>query len=368
MPRWILVGVFVGLWLCPNAQAAQVADEEQINKLITQFLQDKDVKKRRLALLDLEIIPRGKGVLQAFGIALEKEPEAVVRRDVALALGRLGEDGKDAIPALAFALTKDKDDLVREASARALLQMVPHSRRALKQLADALQDSYAPTRTAVAETLKALGEQAGDVVPDMVKYLKVSGDKKKDAAARMHIASALGRVGSASAKGEPALIVVLGDAGEDLAVREAAADSLGRIGLDAPNAAKPLADILGHTKNEQSLRIAAVKALAKVEGVTREVWPALKIGLADPDSTLRLLTVRAAGPYGKEEPEAVKTMAKLARTDDNVEVRLAAIQELGLVGAAAKAIVPDLRYIIDNDERDAVRQNAEEALRKIQGG
>ncbi len=368
MLRWYIVVVLAGLWLFPAVRQDQGGDDERINKLITQFLQDKDVKKRRLALLELEIIPRAKGVLQAMSISLEKEADPVVRRDVALALGRLGEDGKDAIPALAQALVKDKDDLVREASARALLQMAPHSKRAVKQLADALQDSYMPTRAAAADAMKTLAEQSSAVVPQMIDYLKAPKDKKADAVARMHLALALGRVGPEGAKGEAVLIVILGDAGEDVLVREAAADSLGRLGLDAANAAKPLADILAQTKNQQSLRVAAVKSLAKVEGVTREIWPALKIGLADGDSTVRLLTVRAAGPYGKEEPQAVKTLATLARGDENVEVRLAAIQELGLIGDAAKAIVPDLRYIIENDEREAVRQNAEEALRKIQGG
>jgi len=371
MPRWtvLALALVAWSWWWPAAPSARGGGDEKVNKLIVQFLQDKDVNKRRLALLELEIVgPRVKGVLQAMGIALEKDPEPVVRRDVALALARMGADAQAAISALAYALKTDKDDEVREIAAKALLQMAPHSGRALQQLVDALHDSHSPTRAAAAQAIKTLGEQSKTAVPQLIEYLKSPKDKKADAAARMHVALALGRVGEEGAKGTAVLIAVLSDAAEDVMVRAAAADSLGRPGPDSKAAAKPLADILGSTKNEQSLRFAAVKALAKVEGDTKQVWPALKIGLADNDATVRILAVRAAGPYGKEEPEVVKTLAKLARNDDNVEARLAAIQELGLIGAAAKAAETDLRYIMEHDEREAVREQAALALKKISGG
>jgi HEAT repeat protein len=368
MLRWITVACLAGPCMSLAEPFPRPLQDEKINKLIVQFLQDKDAKKRRLALLELEIVgPRVKGVLQSMGIALEKDPEPVVRREVALALGRMGADAEPAIPALAFALKNDKDDTVREVSARALLQMLPHSARALQQLVEALQDSHGLTRAAAAETIKSLGEQAKSAVPQLIEYLKSPKDKKSDASARMHVALALGRVGEEGARGATVLTTVLSDPTEDVLVRVAAADSLGRFGLDAQGAAKPLADILGNTKNDQSLRLAAVKALAKVEGNTRLVWPALKVGLADGDAMVRILTIRAAGPYGKDEPEAVRILAKLARNDDNVEVRLAAIQELGLIGSAAKIAEPDLRYIIEHDERETVREQAEVAVKRIQG-
>jgi HEAT repeat protein len=368
MLRWITVVCLAGPWMFLAEPFPRPAQDEKVNKLIVQFLQDKDAKKRRLALLELEIVgPRAKGVLQAMSIVLEKDSEPVVRREVALALGRMGADAQAAIPALAFALKNDKDDTVREASARALLQMEPHSARALQQLIEALQDSHGPTRAAAAEALKLLGEQSRSAVPQLIEYLKSPKDKKSDAAARVQVALALGRVGEEGSRGTTALITVVSDPAEDVLVRVAAADSLGRFGLDAQGAAKPLADILGNNKNDQTLRLAAVKALAKVEGNTRQVWPALKIGLGDGDAMVRILTVRATGPYGKEEPEAVKILARLARNDDNVEVRLAAIQELGLIGSAAKTAEPDLRYIIEHDERETVREQAEVAVKRILG-
>jgi HEAT repeat protein len=367
MTRLSGVALFVGLSLglaCPMLYGGQ---DEKLNKVIGQFLQDKDVKKRRLALLELEISgPKVKGVLQAMSIALEKDSEPEVRREVALALGRMGPDAQGAIAALAYALKNDKDEAVRELAAKALLQMVPNSQRALQQLVDALQDSYAPTRAAAAETIKTLGEQSKSAVPKLVEYLKLPKDKKADATARMNVALALGRVGEEGAQGTAVLIAVLLDLDEDVTVRAAAAESLGRLGADAEGAGKPLADVLGNAKTEQTLRLATAKALAKVEGDGKQIWPGLKVGLADNDATMRIQTIRATGIHGKQEPEAIKTLAKLARNDDNVEVRLAAVQELGLMGGAAKEAVQDLRYVMDHDEREAVREQAAFALKRIQ--
>jgi HEAT repeat protein len=366
MSRWLFFGLVVALCCLFAPWPARAGEDAKVKKMITELLENKDVKKRRLALLDLEIVgARIKGVLTALQAALEKDPEPVVRQEVAAALGRMREDAKDAIPALASSLGSDKDDKTREQAGRALLQMVPYSKRALQQMVEALQDSYAPTRAAVAEAIKALGEQSKTAVPQMIDFLKSGKDKKADAVARMHIALALGRLGPDGAKGTDVLAVVLGDAAEDNAVREAAADTLGRLGLDAVGAAKPLAEIVKSTKNPLPLRLAAVKALAKVEGDGKEIWPALKVALADSDATVRLLAVRAATPYAAEQSEVVQTFIKIARSTENVEVRLAAIQELGMAGAAAKAALPDLRYLIENDERESIRMEAQQALKKI---
>jgi HEAT repeat protein len=366
MPRWLVLGFVVALCCLLAPRPAHAGEDAKVKKLITELLENKDVKKRRLALLDLEIVgARIKGVLPALQAALEKDPEPIVRQEVAAALGRMREDARDAIPALAASLHNDKDDKTREQAARALLQMVPYSKRALEQMVEALQDSYAPTRAAVAEAIKALGEQSKGAVPQMVDFLKSGKDKKADAVARMHIALALGRVGPDGAKGTDVLGAVLLDTAEDNAVREAAADSLGRLGLDAVGAAKPLAEVVKSTKNPRSLRLAAVKALAKVEGDGKEVWPALKVSLGDSDATIRLLAIRAATPYAAEQPEVVEMFIKIARSTENVEVRLAAIQELGMAGTAAKTALPDLRFLIENDERESIRMEAQQALKKI---
>src|SRR5207253_9433652 len=128
----------------------------------------------------------------------------------------------------------------------------------------------------------------------------------------------------------------------------------GRLGADAFGGATPLAQTLQNTQNPLSVRLAAVKALAKVEGETKVVWPALKVPLDDTnsDNTLRVFAVRAATAYAKEQPEIIKMFIKIARSTQNVEVRVAAIQELGNLGPTAKEAVPDMRFLVENDERE----------------
>jgi hypothetical protein len=123
---------------------------------------------------------------------------------------------------------------------------------------------------------------------------------------------------------------------------------------------------LKNPKIGTAVRLAAVKALAKVEGDAKDVWPALKVALDGGEPTLRLLAVRAATAYAKDQPEIIREFVKIARSTANVELRLAAIQELGLAGATAKSAAADLQYLIDNDERENVREEAEAALKKIQ--
>jgi hypothetical protein len=357
-----------GWALSTRTEAEQAGGEEaRVKKLIVQLIEDKDSKKRLLALFDLEVIGprRFEGILQAVALAMEKDAEATVRVEAALALGRMGEDGKDAVPVLAKVLRGDKDERVRQVAARSLLQMMPHAKKALQALVEALEDSSGPTRAAAAEAIKALGEEARSAAPRLLEYVVKGKGKKEDAPARMYAVLALGRIGRDAPKTVPALAAVLGDSAEGMAVREAAAESLARYGVDAQIAAKSLAAALADTKNDGSLRLASAKALAKVEGDAATVWPALRSALGDSDAKLRLHTARTAGPYGKDEPEVIKVLARVAKSDDNVEVRLAAIQELGSLGPTAKDAQNELRYVLDHDDRELVRQYAEAALKKI---
>ena len=60
--------------------------------------------------------------------------------------------------------------------------------------------------------------------------------------------------------------------------------------------------------------------------------------LKDPDQFVRSHTVRTLGRLGKDAVEAVPALAECLK-DDVVEVRLAAVEELGNLGPQAKAAV-----------------------------
>src|SRR5947209_8287426 len=150
MRRTLLIALF-GFALSVLLPAAGRAGQEVRGKKTAEWLRilldEKEPKKRRAAIIALEIIgPKGDRVLQGLGIALKQDPEPEIRREVAQAIGRMGEDARLAIPALTAALNVDKDGTVREAAARALGGLVPHSRSGVPELARALQDSYPGTR------------------------------------------------------------------------------------------------------------------------------------------------------------------------------------------------------------------------------
>jgi HEAT repeat protein len=366
----LTTGFLTCLCLVLLVSHARAGGDEKTDKLINQFLKGSTKVERLKALTyGLEVIgPKIKGVLQALKIGLAKDPEPEVRREVALVLGRMGEGAIDTIGDLTFAMGNDPDDRTRECAARALGSMVPHSKRVLKELAVALKDKYFPVRAAAAATIKNLGPNAKSAVPQLIEYLKDKKDLSKDSSGRMYAALALGRVGPSGAKGVEVLAEVLADENEDAAVREAAAEALGRLELGATRAAKELADVVKNPKSGRDLRLLAVKALAKVEAETSVAWPAFKVAMEDSDKALRLQAVRVVGPYAKEEQDVVKSLAKLARNDDSVDVRLAAVQELGGLGAVAKAAEADLRLVIENEEIEVVRNAAAVALKKIQAG
>jgi HEAT repeat protein len=360
--------VLTGLWFASTVPTVRAGVEEAAAKAIKSLLNKDSTKVERFkALMVLEVVPpKTKGVLQALKIALAKDPEALIRREIAQIMGRMGEDGVDTIPDLAFAMLKDADDKTRECAAKALNSMTPHSKRVLKELVEALQDKYFPVRAGAAEAIKNLGMNAQTFVPQLIDYLKDKSALENDRVGRLHVALALGRVGQDARPAVTLLAEMVADDNEDSRVRTAAADTLGRLGLDASKASKELAGVVVNDKNTLELRLAAVKALGKVDADTATAWPAFKAAMEDEkEKSLRLQAVRVVGPYAKEKEEVVKYLGKLARADDSVDVRLAAVQELGALGATARSAEPVLRQVIDNEEIEVVRDAARTALKKI---
>src|SRR5947208_1501100 len=89
MLRALIIGLVAVLWLWPAPPKARAQNAEEVKKLVVTLLEDKDSKKRRLALFTIETVgPREAGILQAVNLALEKDPDAVVRREVGLVIGR----------------------------------------------------------------------------------------------------------------------------------------------------------------------------------------------------------------------------------------------------------------------------------------
>jgi HEAT repeat protein len=370
MRRTILVP-FLGLALAAlHPAAARAGDKVVLGKTGVEWLkillEDERPKARRAAIIALEVIgPKGDRVLHGLTMAMEKDKDAEIRREVAQALGRMGEEAKLTVPSLAKALAEDKEAGVREAAARALGgRMVPHSRTAVDELGKALKDSSPGVRTGAASTLNDLGAEAKAALPRVLAYLQDARDKGSEPAGRVYAAQLASKLSAEAATSLPVLVAVVVDPADNPQVRSAAAEALGRFGDKAESAAAKLAQVVGDAKADPGVRQKALMALGKVSSDAKALWPVARAALAEKDSALRGQAVRVAGPLGKEEKEVVPALEKVAREDRNVEVRVAAIQELGGLGPAAKSAERTLTDLA-GDPRPAIREAATYALKRV---
>jgi HEAT repeat protein len=219
-------------------------------------------------------------------------------------------------------------------------------------------------RTAAVSTLKDLGAEAKPALPRVLAYLKDARDKASEPAGRVYAAQLAARLPAESASSVPVLVVVVADPTDRPQVRSAAAEALGRFGDKAESAAAKLAQVVGDAKADPGLRQKALMALGKVSSDAKVLWPVARAALGETDSGLRGQAVRVAGAVGKEEKDVVPALAKVAREDRNVEVRVAAIQELGGLGPAAKAAEQTLTDLA-GDPRPSIREAATVALKRL---
>ncbi len=361
--------VCLGIVACLTCLIGAQEEETVLGKKRSEWLKllkgSKEAKFRRASLIALEVIgPKAGGVV-----------DGILEGDLGgwpggVHLGADLSEGDVSRPAqLRLLVKKDKADIVREASARSLGKLADQAESQVLILAGALADKHAGTRAAAAETLNELGDKARPALPHL---LKVLGDKNADRFTRTYAALILVRFDDEFRTIIPALGAVLADKDAPLSVREAAADAMGRLGGGTgAHAAEGLAKILASKTEKAELRRAAAIALGKVGAKVDSSWPAAKIALQDADNSLRYQAIRLAGRLAKEvmnERAAVSALADVAAKDDNTENRLAAIQELGQLGAAAADAVQTLTRLASGDSRASIREAAEDALKKIKAG
>lgn len=185
-------------------------------------------------------------------------------------------------------------------------------------------------REAALEILASIGADAVQAVDQITAAL--SDD---EAFVRGEAAIALAAIGPPAAAAVPALQKILADDTEDSGTRYSAAYALGRIG----SAAAPAMNTL------RTLSDSADELMATVA-----VWAALKI---DPGNTEFFET-------------AMPRLRKALRAESDL-ARLEAAVALGEIGPHAKAAIPILEVVEEDDPVRAVRAAAAEALQKIGG-
>ncbi|NEQ69233.1 MAG: hypothetical protein F6K21_27850 [Symploca sp. SIO2D2] len=297
-----------------------------------------------------------------------KDKEDYVRKNVAVALGKIGTEA--VIPTLIQAL-QDQDYFIRSRAAVALGKI--GTRAVIPALIQALQDQdyfvrsnaaevlgAISTESAISVLIQALQHQEHIVRSNAVEALGKIGAKAaitalihalrdQDHVVRSNATIALGKIGTQAAI--PALIQTLQD--ENYDVRSNAVEALGKIGTEAviPTLIQALQD------QDYFVRSNAVEALSKIG--TKAAIPPLIQALQDQDYIVRSRAVEALGKIGTKVaiPALIESLQ-----DEEHYVRSRAAEALGKIGT--KVAIPALIESLQ-DEEHYVRSRAAEALNKI---
>jgi HEAT repeat protein len=384
MFRALPIVLLLSLLFVPRSAAREDEPSVQGKKLsewVEMLQNDSEVKHRRVAVIALQLagVKQHNRTIAPLTRALREDASEDVREMAASALGGLaGSARKDGIAirfeairdALAAALRGDKVGRVRAAAASALGRLEVEALDAIGSLGAALKDSHEGTRYAAAEALRRLGKDAAGALDKLQEVLL---DAKVERGTRVQCALAIGRIGAPDAlPALPALQTVLTDAKAPASLRKAVTEALGVLGKDAAVAAGALGDILTSPASDVSLRRAAATALDSIGAEGHAALPALLKAIKDTDQFVRSQALHTLGQYGKELGEQQKSVvtAILSAMDDSVlEVRLAAIEALGALGAAGlgeetKAVAGRLNDAT-RDPQKAVRDAATAALKKV---
>lgn len=210
---------------------------------------------------------------------------------------------------------------------------------AVPHLLAMLADSDPHLVRAAAAAIGAIGpldgpEPADDAVDALRRALAAAGDPETRAACIVAIAD----YGPAAESAVTHLIRALGD--QSAVVREAAAAALAAIGPEARAASGPLAKLL--RGDEPLVRAAAAAALAGIGPDARGAVTALTAAIGDPDPLVRGTVVRALAAIGPDAaPATGGLVAGLAREGD-ADVTIGMIEAFGAIGPQAREAVPAL--------------------------
>ena len=328
---------------------------------------DPSVRHRRGAVIAMgiigtrnpELMPR---VLNPLGKALLNDKELAVRQQVITVLnGIKPEHLRLVVPQLADALRTDKEAVVRSGVANLLGRLDERAKPALSALVAAFKDADPATRAAAVETVGRIGTDAREHVSDLVVLFKDPEPSVRSAA--VFAAARLGPEAGDSASA--ALGTVLTE-DKDGDVRREAAKAITLLGPVAKSAVPALAKVLASDPSAE-VRQQAALALGRMGGEVRPAVGVMKVALKkDKDKTVRLFVVRAFGnSLGRAVKEVLADLGECVRSDPSGEVRLAAIQEIAVLGPDAAEALPALRAAT-RDVQLTVRSAANNAITKIQ--
>jgi HEAT repeat protein len=251
---------------------------------------------------------------------------------------------------------KDKDPFVRAAAARALASLPPSPEIAGPIFEKALADADPTTVQYMLDALAGLGPQA---VPKLIAALKYEP-------LRAQVAYILGEIGPPAAPATEALAKLVNDPDANVSIE--AVYALGKIGPAAKAAVPTLMTAL--KPGEDKPAHAAVYALGMIGPAAKAAEPALVGLIKGSDDSLSLLSAWALVRIrGMSAATAAHVLPELEAglKSSLPKSREMAAETLGNLGSAAASFRPQLERMAKSDEDEDVRAAAARALKAIGG-
>lgn len=321
-----------------NAAEALLRADRGLNRPALQYLaralNDKDKALRLESLRILASLgPRIGAAAPAFA-ALIGDPDKEVSNQASHALIGLGRGPAAAIPMVRQALSAR--GAAQRCTAIETLERLGGEALDVRLFMGALADPDAEVRKAAVRTLGSCGARAAESVPALIKLLADTDEQ-----VRLRAIEALGRIGPAARAALPALMTEWRNPGSF----DAVAGALRGIG---PTAFPFLVEVLQDRKRPDRDKVARVLAGMTVEAGS-SVWLE---ALSDPEPAVRR---EAMAALECASPASLRcwgpTLAELARTERDAQVRRRAVKALEEIGRAATPVLRDLLRDPDADVR-----------------
>jgi HEAT repeat protein len=361
-----------------GAYAQVGGDAAKAIPVLKDGLRDKAPSVLRAALFEVERLGRRAGALVPELVPLLKHREREVRLLAARAVSTMGTSARPAVPALAELLKAGDGRDDNEEIAEDLKRLGPDAAEALPALIEQLPHLAAVSPHPVLDTLANIGPWATPALPALLKLLK----DRKSWYHHEDVIKVLGEMGPAAV---PALLAQVGEESEY--VRAHAARALGRIGPGARGAVPALKKRLNNEWNV--VRVWAAFALIRITGDSKGGMPVLldlwdegcgqwRLEIADAlvllgaearparDLLLRALldeeapwgvhqrVAHALGQFHDDADVIVPKLLALMEQPTNRNTRHRncqhALEALGLLGPKAKAALPRLRALAEDDD------------------
>lgn len=286
---------------------------------------------------------------------LLKSPHHAIRLDSVKALGNLREAAETAVPALIKTLD-DKSEDVRNAAIGALTMV---GSLAVPTLIEVVDDKERPilVRLGGLRVIKNLGPKAEAAVPRLIKALDAPDD-----GIRQNAINALGSTGPRARAAVPALIKLLEET-DDKFTRSDAAYALEKIVSTSAILKEFFPSLIDSLRRSNaSVRKRIIDILGKFPSDGKKISPVLVEFLDDADTDVCSMATMTLISFS---PNSVPHLIRALR-DEKVDVRNRAALALAEIGPTGREAVPSLISLLkDNNEDRAVRLNTIRALGKI---